>query len=224
MTKQEHFKQRIRARMTKTGERYGAARRTLIDQSAVNGDGNGERVWVTEPEFTDEVIAAQTGRSWTEWCDLIEAWPGHVAGHAAVAAHVHAAYGLDHWWSQGVTVSWERITGRRVVNQRSDGTFEASKTRTVTVDHDALRAALFDDAERVELFPGFETEMRSKPTTKVPRVAFPDGVVLFTLTPLDDGRVRINVAHGQLESPGAVEHWKAYWSAWLEAVDESVSD
>lgn len=224
MTKQEHFKQRIRARMTKTGERYGAARRALIERGADPIDDDEARAWVTEPEFTDAVIIENTGRSWNEWRELIESWPGHVDGHAAVAAHIEAEYGINGWWSQGVTVSWERISGRRLVNQRADGSFEASKTRTVTVDRDALRAALFDDAERVELFPGLDTEMRSKPTTKVPRVAFPDGTALFTLTPLDDGRLRINVAHGQLESPDAVEYWKGYWSQWLEAVDEGDSD
>ena len=219
MTKQEHFKQRIRARMTKTGERYGAARRALIDQSA--GRTGGTRRWVSQPEVHDASVTEHTGRGWEEWCDIIEAWPGHVDGHAAIAAHVHDTYDLTHWWSQAVTIGWERITGRRVVNQRSDGTFGTSKTRTVTVDHDELRAALFDDAERAELFPGLDTEMRSKPTTKVPRVAFPEGVVLVTMTPVDGGRVRVNVAHDGLDSPAAVDEWKAYWTDWLEAVDES---
>ena len=136
MTKQEHFKQRIRARMAKTGERYGAARRALIEPDA-SRQATEPREWVTEPEFTDDVIRSNTGRGWTEWCDLIESWPGHADGHAAVAAHIQAEYGLNGWWSQGVTVSWERITGRRLLNQRANGTFEASKTRTVTVDHDA---------------------------------------------------------------------------------------
>lgn len=223
MTKQEHFKQRIRARMAKTGERYGAARRALIEPGPSRSE-TAPREWLSEPEFTDDVIRSNTERGWDEWSDLIESWPGHVDGHAAVAAHIQAEYGLNSWWSQAVTVSWERITGRRVLNQRANGTFEASKTRTVTVDHDALRAALFDDIERGDLFPGFDTEMRSKPSTKVPRVAFPDGVALFTMTPLDDGRLRINVAHGQLESPDAVAHWKAYWSEWLLAVDEAAPD
>jgi hypothetical protein len=33
MTRQESFKRRIRARMEKTGEKYGAARRSLIEQA-----------------------------------------------------------------------------------------------------------------------------------------------------------------------------------------------
>lgn len=219
MTKHENFKKRVRARMAKTGERYGAARRSLVDDTD-DDVGDATRHWVNEPEFTDDVIREHTGRGWDEWRDLIESWPGHRDGHTAVAAYITGEYGLNSWWSQAVTVSWERISGRRVVNQRADGTFEASKTRTVRIDHALLRAALYDDEGRADLFPGLATEMRSKPTTKVPRVAFAEGVALFTLTSLDDGRVRVNVSHGKLSSPDVVEHWKAYWAEWLTALEE----
>jgi hypothetical protein len=57
MTRQETFKRRIRARMEKTGERYGAARRALIERG-----GDGARPWVAEPEHSDETIREATGR------------------------------------------------------------------------------------------------------------------------------------------------------------------
>ena len=41
------FKRRVRARMAKTGERYGAARRVLIEQAT---DGR-RRTWAADPEF-----------------------------------------------------------------------------------------------------------------------------------------------------------------------------
>jgi hypothetical protein len=53
-----------------------------------------------------------------------------------------------------VTVGYERITGRRVVNQMADGTFSAGKTRTVTVDLAVLRSLIVDDDHRAGLFPG----------------------------------------------------------------------
>lgn len=79
MTRDESFKRRIRTRMAKTGEKYNAARRTLIEQ-AKNRDNLG---WVSQPEHADEVIRANTGRSWIHWCQLIDAWPGHAARDAA---------------------------------------------------------------------------------------------------------------------------------------------
>ena len=214
MTKQESFKQRVRARMATTGERYAAARRVLLDQA----EHRGGRTWHAEPEMPDDSVRAATGRGWDEWCDVIEAWPGHVDGHAAVAAWVHEKNDITHWWAQGVTVGWERITGRRLPNQMSDGTFTAGKTKTVHVESDELRAALLDEATRADLFPGHATTLRSKPTSKAIRIAFEHGSALFTLTPKPDGRTTVNVSHERLPDLDAVNEWKFYWTDWLEAL------
>ena len=127
MTKQESFKRRIRARMARTGERYGAARRALIQASP-------NPTWVSEPETTDEAVTEATGRGWDEWRRVIEASEAAAEGHGAVAAWLSAEHGLDGWWAQTVTVGWERITGRRLPHQMPDGTFTASVTRTITTD------------------------------------------------------------------------------------------
>lgn len=214
MTKQESFKQRVRARMATTGERYAAARRVLLEQA----ERRGGRTWHAEPEMPDDSVREATGRGWDEWCDVIEAWPGHVDGHAAVAAWVYEQNDITHWWAQGVTVGWERITGRRLPNQMSDGTFTAGKTKTVRVDAQELRAALLDDDERADLFPGHETTLRSKPTSKSLRIAFEEGTALFTLTPKPDGRTTVNVSHERLPDLDAVSKWKFHWTDWLDAL------
>jgi hypothetical protein len=91
MTRNESFKRRIRARMASTGEKYGAARRVLLDQAAARN----ARDWVSDPEHGDEVIRANTGRGWDEWCRLIDDWPGHTDGRAAVASWVAEQHGID---------------------------------------------------------------------------------------------------------------------------------
>jgi hypothetical protein len=143
MTRQESFKRRIRARMAETGERYGAARRVLIDQAAAREQAASQRrrTWVAEPEQSDAAVLAATGRGYDDWCDLIEAWPGHEQGHGAVAEWLQQEHGVDGWWAQSVTVGWERITGRRLPHQQSDGTFTAGRSRTVAVDTDELQEA-----------------------------------------------------------------------------------
>jgi hypothetical protein len=215
MTRNESFKRRIRARMAKTGEKYNAARRVLIEQA----EDRAGRGWASRPEHTDEVIAANTGRNWAQWNELIAAWPGHEAGHAAVAAWLQEEHGVDGWWAQAVTVGWERITGRRLPHQMADGTFTANKSATVTTDHEALRQMLLDEAGRRDLFPGLDPQLRSRPTSKNVRIGLDHGVVELNLAPRDDGRVTVTVAHTKLASPENVEAWKAFWSDWLEALD-----
>ncbi len=103
MTRQESFKRRVRARMAHTGERYAAARRYLVAQAPAPAPAPGaaaaeaphRRVWTADPGMADHRLVAATGRGWDEWCDLIAGWPGHTAGHTAVAAHLQSDHGVD---------------------------------------------------------------------------------------------------------------------------------
>ena len=146
MTRQESFKRRVRDRMSRTGEKYNAARRVLIEKATTDG-----RARASEPENSDEAVREATGRGWDEWCDLVDAWPGHVDGHGAVAHWLQDEHGLDGWWAQSVTVGWERITGRRLPYQQPDGTFTAGRSRPPPVDADVLRATPLHDEARAEL-------------------------------------------------------------------------
>lgn len=215
MTRNESFKRRVRERMAKTGEKYNAARRVLIEQA----QDRHSRAWVSQPEHTEEVIRANTGRGWEEWRDLIDAWPGHADGHSAVAEWLQHEHRVDGWWAQAVTGGWERITGRRLPHQMADGTFTANKSATITADHQAVREMLLEETGRADLFPGLAPELRSRPTSKNVRIGLQQGVAEINLSPKDNGRATVTVAHAKLPSSADVEHWKGFWSAWLEALD-----
>jgi len=216
MTRNESFKRRIRARMAKTGEKYNAARRALIEQAKDRDD----RGWVSDPEHSDEVVRANTSRGWEEWREVINAWPRHEDGHTAVAAWLQDEHDVDGWWAQAVTGGWERITGRRLPYQMADGTFTANKSATITTNHGALREMLLEAGGRADLFPGLDPELRSRPTSRNVRIGFEQGVAEINLAPTDDGRVTVTVAHAKLESPEDVEQWKGFWSEWLAALGE----
>jgi hypothetical protein len=216
MTRNESFKRRIRARMAKTGEKYNAARRALIEQTR----GRDSRGWVSAPEHPDEVVRANTGRGWQEWRALIDAWPGHEDGHTAVAAWLQEEHDVAGWWAQTVTVGWERITGRRLPHQVADGTFTANKSATITIDHEALREILLDETGLAALFPGLDPRLRSRPTSQNVRVGLDQGVAEISLAPKGDGRVTVTVAHAKLTSPEDVAQWKQFWGDWLQALGE----
>lgn len=217
MTAHASFKKRIRARMAKTGERYSAARRVLIDQSDTAGPGG--RTWVSEPEQPDESVIAHTGKSWNEWCDLIDAWPEAVGGHTPVAARVIEEFDVTGWWGQAITVGWERITGRRLVHQMADGTFTAAVSRTIDVDAVQLRSMLYDDGDRADLLGGLPSQMRSRHGVKVMRIKLDVGTVGIEIDEKPDGRARVVVAHEKLPDAADVAQWKPFWTEWLEALD-----
>lgn len=190
----------------------------MTDTTQPTGDGT--RAWVADPGTDTEAVRERTGRDWDQWRTLIDAWPGHGDGHTAVARWLEQEHGVDGWWAQQVTVGWERITGRRLPNQLADGTFTASRSATRSLDADALRARLLDDAQRITLFPEVATELRSRPSSKNVRLGLPEGVAELTLVPKPDGRVAVTIQHLKLPSPEAVTRWKAFWGDWLEGLPE----
>lgn len=224
MTKQESFKKRVRARMTKTGERYNAARRALLAEAK-----NRPAHWVSEPEMSDDAVRSATGHGWDDWVKILDAWGGRTAGHPAIAAHVHEELGVDAWWSQGVTVGYERITGLRLPHQMSDGTFTANVTRTIHGSATTLRTMLDDDASRSDLFGDTHSEARSRPGVKAPRFAIGPGVATISVTAKKpskgstDERMVVSVQHQLLPTFDDVEEWKFFWAEWISALDESGS-
>ncbi|GAA1690805.1 hypothetical protein GCM10009792_08520 [Microcella alkalica] len=235
MTTQEAFKKRVRERMQKTGERYGAARRALIeaararDAAASAADGattaSPARVWVAQPQHSDELVREKTGRGWDAWVDAIDAGPGRAAGHPAIAAWL-VAQGVDDWWAQGVTVGYERITGLRLPGQMPDGTFTVSRSRIVAMAPEEARAMIHDDDARAALLPGFETVLRSRPGVRSPGFELRrDGELLgrvtFAFDPAPGGRTTLTVAHAKLPTLEEGDHWKAFWAEWLAALEEA---
>ena len=98
MPTQKVFKQRVRARMTKTGESYTAARRQLLHKAAGPGAAGRRRMRtprrraeVAEPSRRPAAIPPMrwsspttamlraTGRRHAEWFALLDAWGAHRA-------------------------------------------------------------------------------------------------------------------------------------------------
>ncbi len=215
MTKQESFKRRVRARMEHTGERYSAARRVILEKTSNQG-----RTWISLPEVNDDSVRDHTGRGWDEWCDLIDSGPGRSAGHTAIAAWVQDEHRVGAWWAQAVTIGYERITGLRLPGQMADGTFTATRSRTMKLDADAVREMLLSETDRQDLFPEHDTVLRSRESAKRVRIAMGGGVAEFSIDPRDDGKVKITVAHVSLPDVESMEHWKFYWREWLDALTE----
>lgn len=216
MALQASVKHRIHARMARTGERYAAH---SLARPAQNAPSPRTRVWQSEPDCSDDLLRKSTGRGWDAWCDLIDAWPGHDRGHSAIAAYLLVERGVDGWWAQTITVGYERITGRRLPYQMADGSFTASRSRTVALSARALRDWLLDAESRADLFPGHRTELLSKPGTKAIRLSIGPGRATFSIEPATHHRAKVTVAHERLPSAELADQWRFYWSEWLDAID-----
>lgn len=208
MTTQRTFKQRVRARMAKTGESYTAARRMLIAK--------GERPDVVpavfEPPVSDAALREATGRGWDEWFELLDAWGGTSHTHTDIARWVSTEHGVPGWWSQSVTVGYERARGLRAPGQRPDG-WSISASKTVAVPVELLFSAFSDESLRERWLPGAVLRLRTATAPKSARYDWEDGStrVYVGFTDKGDGRSSVAIQHERLPDAETAEEMKAWW-------------
>ena len=148
MTTQKTFKRRVRDRMAKTGESYTAARRQLI----AAGDQPDPGTPTYETVVSDDRMLEATGKRHEAWFKIFDRWGAKERTHTEIASHVIEELGVEGWWGQSITVSYERARGMRAVGQMKDGwTITASKTVSVPVDD--LFDAVVEERVRKEWLP-----------------------------------------------------------------------
>jgi hypothetical protein len=145
--------------------------------------------------------------------------------HREIAALVHEQYGVDSWWSQNVTVGYERIKGLRERGQRRDGGYEAGKSRTYGVAVEALFEAWADDGSRRRWLRQVDTSVRTATAPRNLRLQWPDGtIVVVGFSDKGEARSSLALVHQKLPDRQACERAKAEWSVRLEALGRFLAD
>jgi len=215
MTTSKDLKRLVRARMTRTGESYTAARAQIIRKSAATPAAPAVNYGALAG-MADARIQAKTGRTWKEWTRFLDGQDGTGLRHRERAALVQA-HGVTDWWSQMVAVGYERIKGMRARGQRMDGSYEASKSRTFPVSVARLYDAWASPARRRTWLADAGLTLRTKNRPKYVRFRRADGtVVLASFMAKGRAKSTVSVQHSGLPSRDAVTASKAFWADRLD--------
>ena len=72
--------------------------------------------------MSDDAVQKKTGKSWSEWCKILDKAGAKDMTHKATAEWLYEHYGdMGGWWCQMVTVGYERARDKRSKNQTVDG-------------------------------------------------------------------------------------------------------
>jgi uncharacterized protein YndB with AHSA1/START domain len=216
MTRQKSLKQRVRARMAKTGESYTAARRVLMSK----GNRPATQKIRLETRFSDEKVVAATGRTWQDWFALIDKWDGERKSHTEIARWLNRERGVNGWWSQTLTVGYEQARGLREPGQRADGKWAISVSKTLTVPVKLLYEAIMDAKQREQWLPDVDLRLRTATPHKSARYDWEDGatrVNVFFDAP-GTGKSRITIAHERLPDGDKTAEMKAWWRKRVAAL------
>jgi hypothetical protein len=227
MPRQKDLKKLIRARMGKTGEAYTAARAQLLKRKAVQkttaasapnvGPATG---YAQLAGMSDAAVKAKTGCTWERWVKSLDHHGAATMPHAEIARLIHEKWKVDGWWSQMVTVGYERIKGLRDRGQRRTGHYDASKSKTLNVP----AAEVFDAVTSMRLLARWlpdASKVRTASKDRSARLAMQDGsIAAFWLTQKGEARTAVAVQQEKLPDKATQERVKRYWGERLNALAE----
>jgi hypothetical protein len=209
MTTDKARKRAVRSRMKKTGERYAAARRNVVRNAAIPP----LPPRLAEPPVSEEAIRTGTGRGWDDWFRILDDWDGTSHTHTEIARYVNGEHGIDGWWSQSVTVGYERARGMRAPNERPEG-FEVSVSKTIDMAPlEAWRAFVEPKRRQTWLDLGLRMRTGTRTMGRSARFDVPsEGTrVNVFFDPKGDDRSVVTVTHVKLADAGDVAAHRADW-------------
>jgi uncharacterized protein YndB with AHSA1/START domain len=216
MPKEKDLKRAVRARMNKTGESYTAARAQLLEKNHPI-PGNAAEL----AGMSDAAVRQKTGRTWKQWVQVLDGHDATKLAHREIAELVSTEYGVPGWWTQTVTVGYERIRGLRDKGQRRGGGYEASKSKVLAVPIARVYRAWKNEAERDGWLPPATYQLKSATPGKAIRFTWSDGSIAEArFTARTAKKSQVAVQHRNLATKAAGEAMKQYWGEALVALAE----
>ena len=223
--------------MVKTGESYTAARANYLKTNrAERGSGKQvaaapaippSRLAVVPADYeklagvSNATIKARTGCDWKKWTDALDYVQAHEWTHTEIARYVREKFKIDGWWSQSVTVGYERIKGLRVIGQRRSGEFEATKSKTFNVSMSRLYAAFSEKRSRTKWLGPVDLKVGATIKNRSFRMTWNDGKpVVAWFESKGPKKTTVGVTHHKLTDKVTAERVKAEWAGRLEKLAE----
>ena len=216
MTTQKTLKRRVRARAAKTGESYTAARAQVLRKAEASTPSAEELTGMS-----DEALIRGSGKPVAEWLEILDAWPATGHSHTEIARWLVAEHGIGGWWSQSVTVAYERARGLRAVNERPDG-FSVSASRTIKATPGSISDAFTDADLRQRWLPDAPVSVRTANRGRSARFNWdePPSLFGFNLFAKGEGKTQIGLAHEKLPDASTADRLKVMWRERLGALKE----
>ena len=219
MPKQKDLKRLVRSRMKKTGESYTTARMHI---NRTKSNHSGTRLpsdYALLAGMSDAAIRAGSGKKWAQWVRALDAADATGMSHGDIAKHVRREHNVGAWWTQAVTVGYERIRGLREKGQRRGGSYEATKSRTLPVAAGVAFDA-FASARTRETWLPVDVVVRKATAPKSVRMTWPDRTSVEVSIVAKGEKCTVGLQHTKLASKADQVARKAYWNERLAALEE----
>jgi len=195
---------------------------------------------MSDTNIANASVLEKTGKKWDAWFKLLDRWGAANKTHKETAKHLAAEHGLSAWWSQMVTVEYERARGLRKVNERAGG-YAFSVSRTIAAPRRRIYDA-FTDAKELSRWFTHDAKVEARVggrytngdgdsgtflTLKPPSVVrftwenakhAPGSVVEVRIDAKDRGRAVATLTHSKLRTAREVKDLRDGWSWAMDSL------
>ncbi|MBL8628494.1 MAG: hypothetical protein JNM81_02625 [Rhodospirillaceae bacterium] len=169
--------------------------------------------------MSDDAILAKTGRTWAQWVKTLDELGARALSHTELAHTVASKFKLPGWWAQGVTVGYERMTGKRALHQ-SNGGFVANVSKTMTASAKKLFGILDDEKARKALLKK-AVNFSTRTPAKTLRFAWTDTErVIIAFYEKAKDKAQIVVQHEKLAHADDVQKAKKFWQDVVARIEK----
>lgn len=173
-----------------------------------------------QPPVSNEAAKKRTGRDWAEWCAVLDKEGAEKLSHREIAQLIHEKYHGGDWWSQMITVGYERLRGRREVNQRFGG-FAVSASKTIAAAAADAFAAWTDARRRARWLSGVKLTVRKTTAPTSIHLACEEGSAIeVRITAKGRARCIVAVDHTGLADARQVAERRTCWTEMLAGLKQ----
>ena len=223
MPTQKDLKRLVRARMKRTGEAYTTARKQILTKKTSTKPALVASDYAKVAGMSDAVLKEKTGCTWDAWVGALDYYGAGEMSHRDIAKLVSDKFKVGDWWTQTVTVGYERIKGLRTRGQQRDGTFGATKSRTYNVPVETLFDAWVNARTR-NRWLNAKVRVRVATSPKSMRLDWPDGgIIAVGFTSKGATKSAVALEHSRLPDREAATRVKDEWAERLDALGDLLS-
>jgi uncharacterized protein YndB with AHSA1/START domain len=181
----------------------------------------------TDPGMSDEAVRKATGRTWPQWCAVLNKAGARAWDHKTIARYLHERRGVAGWWAQMVTVGYERLVQGRRAHQKGRH-YEVSVSKTIAAPVGDLFEAWQDPAARARWIGNGDVHVRKATRNRSMRITWDAsrgeratslGVNFYAR---GKGKSLVQVNHGKLPTQAAAARAKRAWGARLAALQAAL--
>ncbi|MGW7083590.1 hypothetical protein ACWGH2_08835 [Streptomyces sp. NPDC054871] len=170
---------------------------------------------ITE-KLSDDALREATGKDWSQWFEVLDAWGATSRTHTEIARHVREEHAVDGWYAQSVAVGYEQERGLRQVGQSSTGEWRTSGSKTIEATAARVIEAFTDEEVRRHWLPDADLTLRTHRPAKSLTADFKDATgtttrISVTLTVKAPEKTVVGIGHEKLRDAAEVAAYKVFW-------------